>query len=41
MTLARFLLHLPRAAARDLWQWLITEPACRFANQTNEDPNDA
>ena len=37
MILAHFLLALPAAILRDLWAWLITEPACRFANLTNED----
>ena len=35
-TLARFLLHLPAAAARDLWLNLI-DPAARWARDTGDD----
>ena len=34
-TLARFLLHLPAAAARDLWLNLI-DPAARWARDTGD-----
>ena len=37
MTALRFATKLPAALLRDLWAWLTTEPACRFANLTNED----
>lgn len=37
MTALRFATKLPAALLRDLWAWLVTEPACRFANLTNED----
>lgn len=35
MTLAKFLLALPVAAARDLWGFLTYDPACRWANDTH------